>query len=161
MRGCSNRLLRFMGRDALSVACAAGLIGAMCVFQAIHPMDPGVVAGLAMLWPLRGLQQRAREWRDRLADQEHRRFVAAAETSLDAFCLLDAVRDKDGSISDFRIRYVNANAERMLRRSRSELLGKMLCRSFPKMATNGLFHKMRRVATTGEPLLEEREIEGN
>ena len=45
------------------------------------------------------------------AQEAHSQFLAAAETSLDAFALLEAVRNDAGKIVDFRILYVNANAE--------------------------------------------------
>ena len=48
------------------------------------------------------------------AQEAHSQFLAAAETSLDAFGLLESVRDDAGEIVDFRILYVNANAERLV-----------------------------------------------
>ena len=55
------------------------------------------------------------------AREAHSQFLAAAETSLDAFGLFEAVRNDAGEIVDFRFLYVNANAERLAGRPRSDL----------------------------------------
>jgi diguanylate cyclase (GGDEF)-like protein len=82
-------------------------------------------------------------------------FLAAAETSLNAFGLVEAIRDAAGKVTDFRILYVNANAERLVRRSRSELVGQTLCSVSPLLATGEMFAKFCNVVATGEPLNEE------
>ncbi len=51
----------------------------------------------------------------RRASEEDARFIAAAETSPDAFFLLDAVRNKSKDIIDFRFAYVNSHAEVFLK----------------------------------------------
>ena len=65
------------------------------------------------------------------AQEAHSQFLAAAETSLDAFGLLESARNDDGAIVDFRFRYVNANAERLIGLPRSELFGQTLCSVTP------------------------------
>ena len=66
-------------------------------------------------------RERGRSARVRGAQESHSKFLAAAETSLDSFSLLEAVRNDAGEIADFRLLYVNANTERLVGRSRSEL----------------------------------------
>jgi hypothetical protein len=48
------------------------------------------------------------------ANKEHEKFVVAAESSLDAFYILESVRDDAKNIVDFRFSYVNANGEKRL-----------------------------------------------
>ena len=89
------------------------------------------------------------------AEQAHSQFLAAAETSLDAFGLFESVRDEAGRIVDFRVIFVNANVERLIGRSRSELLGQTLCAVTPIRATGPMFARFCRVVDTGESLNEE------
>ena len=110
----------------------------------------GVVAALWSLWREHNLNVERRG-----AEDAHSKFLAAVETSLDAFSILEAVRDKSGAIVDFRIQYANANAEKMTGRLRSELLGQMLSEVTPIRKTTGLFARCCKVVETGEPLSEE------
>jgi diguanylate cyclase (GGDEF)-like protein/PAS domain S-box-containing protein len=96
-----------------------------------------------------------REARLRGAQEAHSQFLAAAETSLDAFGLLEAVRNDAGAIVDFRILYVNVNGERLVGRSRSELVGKMLCSATPARPTSPMFARFCKVVNSGVPLHEE------
>lgn len=89
------------------------------------------------------------------AQEAHSKFLAAAETSLDAFGLLESVRNSAGEIVDFRILFVNANAERLLGRSRSELLDKTICSVTPARPTGEMFGRFCKVVESGEPLSEE------
>jgi PAS domain-containing protein len=96
------------------------------------------------------------------AEEAHSKFLAAAEASLDAFSLLDAARDKTGRIVDFRIQYVNANAERLTGRPRAEMLGQSLCDAMPILKATGLFDRCCKVVETGQPLNQEYPVpEGN
>jgi diguanylate cyclase (GGDEF)-like protein/PAS domain S-box-containing protein len=89
------------------------------------------------------------------AREAHSKFLAAAETSLDAFSLLEAVRNDAGEIVDFRVLYVNANTEQLMERSRSELLGRTLCSVTPIKPTGPMFARFCAVVNSGEPLNEE------
>jgi diguanylate cyclase (GGDEF)-like protein/PAS domain S-box-containing protein len=92
------------------------------------------------------------------AQEAHSQFLAAAETSLDAFGLLDAVRNDAGEIVDFRIMYVNANGERLVGRPRSDLLGQTLCSVTPARPTSPMFGRFCKVVESGVPLHEEFQI---
>jgi diguanylate cyclase (GGDEF)-like protein/PAS domain S-box-containing protein len=111
----------------------------------------GVVAALWSLW-----REHNRNLGSKASEEAHSKFLAAVESSLDAFSILESVRDQSGTIVDFRIRYTNANAEKMLGRSRSALLGQMLTTvlSVAKQQST-LFAKCCSVVETGEPLSEE------
>ncbi len=112
----------------------------------------GTSAGVWALWREYGRAAKARSTR---AEEAHSQFLAAAETSLDAFGLLEAVRNGAGQIVDFRILYVNANGERLAGQPRSELAGQMLCSVTPNRPTSSMFVRFCKVVESGEPLNEE------
>jgi diguanylate cyclase (GGDEF)-like protein/PAS domain S-box-containing protein len=108
------------------------------------------VGGIAVLWYLLLIHNRAVARRG--AEEAHSKFLAAAETSLDAFSILEAVRDSEGKVIDFRFLYVNANTESMAGVPRAQLLGQMLCAAMPVGKTTALFAKLCKVVATGAPL---------
>jgi diguanylate cyclase (GGDEF)-like protein/PAS domain S-box-containing protein len=91
----------------------------------------------------------------RRADEEDERFIAAAESSPDAFFIFDSVRNNEGDIVDFRFVYVNSHAEELLKTPRAKLLNRDLCAVFPTNRSNGMFDKYRGVVVSNEPLSEE------
>jgi diguanylate cyclase (GGDEF)-like protein/PAS domain S-box-containing protein len=91
----------------------------------------------------------------RRASKEDARFIAAAETSSDAFLLLDAVRNTEGDIIDFRFVYANTHAEKLLDTPRAQLLGQDLCVLFPAYRSSGLFDSYRKVQLSGELFSDE------
>jgi diguanylate cyclase (GGDEF)-like protein/PAS domain S-box-containing protein len=133
-----------MSHGAHLETLTAGVL--MAVFLALA----GTLAGVWALW--RGYGRAAQL---RGAREAHSQFHAAAESSLDAFGLFESVRNDAGEIVDFRILYVNANAERLIGRMRSELLGHRLCSVAPIRASGPMFGRFCRVVETGEPLNEE------
>jgi diguanylate cyclase (GGDEF)-like protein/PAS domain S-box-containing protein len=113
----------------------------------------GLVGTSGAVWALwRGY---GRATRLRGVEEAQSQFLAAAETSLDAFGLLESVRNSAGEIVDFRILYVNANGERLVGRPRSELLGQTLCSATPARPTSAMFAGFRKVVDSGEPLNQE------
>jgi diguanylate cyclase (GGDEF)-like protein len=86
-----------------------------------------------------------------LAQNEHARFLAAAESTLDDFYIFDGVADASGAIADFRFSYINPNAERRLRVRREDLIGKILTEVRPFMISSGLIDHYRAVVRTGIP----------
>jgi len=156
------RLIRLTG-------FAAGLIALLAiVWRAAdggRTMPPSVANGytwatialaitvLLLLW-----HERNRRGGYLQSSKENARFVAAAETSPDAFTIMESVRDKAGEIVGFRYLYVNYHAEKLLRRARTELLEREMCELFPSDSTHELFEKYRNVVLTGEPQSEELSI---
>lgn len=106
---------------------------------------------------------RENRWRARYKEQqeEHNRFLAAAEASLDGFSILEAVRDSSARIIDFRIRYVNGNVERLVGMSQSELVGRRLCEVVPGIESSGRLDRYREVVETGIPMREEYPVPDN
>ncbi|HEX3967499.1 MAG TPA: EAL domain-containing protein [Edaphobacter sp.] len=121
---------------------------------AVSLVMAGILAGVWALWVKYG-----RAAKSKGAQEAHSRFLAAAETSLDAFGLLESVRNDAGEIVEFRIAYVNANGERLMGRPRSELLGQMLCSVTPARPTSAMFGRFCKVVESGEPLNEEFAID--
>jgi len=93
------------------------------------------------------------------ANKEHEKFVVAAESSLDAFYILESVRDGTKNIVDFRFAYVNANGEKRLRRPREKLIGEMLSEILPYAMRTGLVERYKQVVETGVPWAEEHRVE--
>jgi PAS domain S-box-containing protein len=80
------------------------------------------------------------------------RFRVAQELSLDAFTILDSVRDESGNIVDFRWQYVNPAAARLLNSERVQLEGRRLLEVLPgNKANSDLFARYVRVVDTGQP----------
>lgn len=156
------RLIRLTG-------FAAGLIALLAiVWRAAdggRTMPPSVANGytwatiaLAITVLLLVWHERNRRGGYLQSSKENARFVAAAETSPDAFTIMESVRDKAGEIVGFRYLYVNYHAEKLLRRARTELLEREMCELFPSDSTHELFEKYRNVVLTGEPQSEELSI---
>jgi diguanylate cyclase (GGDEF)-like protein/PAS domain S-box-containing protein len=113
-----------------------------------------VLAGTSLvLWALWREYGRAAKLRG--AEEMQTQFLAATETSLNAFGLVESVRNDAGEIVDFRILYVNANAEKLVGQSRSDLVGQKLCTVTPLRPTGPMFARFCKVINTGEPLNEE------
>lgn len=89
------------------------------------------------------------------AEEAHSKFLAAAETSMDAFVIFECVRDQSGGIVDFRFQYVNANFEQMMGKTRAQLLGQLRSEITSVPPKSELFERLCVVATTGEPMCEE------
>jgi diguanylate cyclase (GGDEF)-like protein/PAS domain S-box-containing protein len=93
------------------------------------------------------------------ANREHDKFVVAAEISLDAFYILESVRDDAKNILDFRISYINANGEKRIGKPRAELMGQNLSEVLPNLVTEGVIENLKQVVLTGTPFTEEHLIE--
>jgi diguanylate cyclase (GGDEF)-like protein/PAS domain S-box-containing protein len=124
---------------------------------AVAAAGAGVLIAVWSLW-----REHDRRIERKGAEDAHSKFLAATEASLDAFALLEAVRDKTGRIVDLSIQYVNANAEKLTGLSRSKMLGRSLCDAMPILKATGVFDRCCRVIETGEPLKQEYPVpEGN
>lgn len=75
------------------------------------------------------------------------RLQSIFDTTLVQLSILEAVRNNDGQIKDFRIKLVNRELERETKRS--DLVGKLYTEIFPATATTGLIDVMTRVVETG------------
>jgi PAS domain S-box-containing protein len=87
------------------------------------------------------------------------RFLAACESSNDAFFILESVRDQYGFICDFRFTYVNENGAKLLESTPEQLQGMLLCETYPVNRTDGFFDRYKRVVETDQRLDEEFPID--
>jgi diguanylate cyclase (GGDEF)-like protein/PAS domain S-box-containing protein len=105
------------------------------------------------------LQSRALERSRRAASQAQTIYQAAASGSLDAFYLLEAIRDREGRVVDFRFVEVNHNGATLIGMPPARIIGQPLCELIPVNRSAGFFDKYLRVLETGVPLEEEFEID--
>jgi PAS domain S-box-containing protein len=78
-------------------------------------------------------------------------LVRFLETMPAAFCFLD---------SDWRFRYVNAEAERLMNRRRDDIVGESLWDSFPHLSGSLIEETYRAAVATGRPMTFETEHRG-
>jgi diguanylate cyclase (GGDEF)-like protein len=89
------------------------------------------------------------------AHKSEARFLAAAKSNDAAFFLLKTMRAPDGLIEDFLFTYLNANAEKILARPSSAVIGLRLTRILPMARDGKLMRDFRLVVLTGKPLVHE------
>jgi PAS domain S-box-containing protein len=87
--------------------------------------------------------------------RERDRLHAAAESSMDALFICEAVRGNNGDIEDFIFTYLNSNVEKMVSIPRDILLNGKMCELLPVNRTLGLFEAYKNVVVTGEPFIAE------
>jgi diguanylate cyclase (GGDEF)-like protein/PAS domain S-box-containing protein len=85
----------------------------------------------------------------------------AAESSMDALYICQAVRDAKGEIEDFIFVYLNSNVEKMVSVPCGAILGKRMCTFLPFNRTLGLFERYREVVLSGKPLAYEFPVDGD
>ncbi len=85
----------------------------------------------------------------RIAQEQLRGVI---DSQLDPWVLLNAIRDADGSIIDFRYMDANEAACSANNLDRNVLLRTTLLELFPEHATSGLLEQYAAVVTTGDPL---------
>jgi diguanylate cyclase (GGDEF)-like protein len=88
----------------------------------------------------------------RAAQESEKRFRAAAEGSLDALYLLEAVRDASNEVRDFRFTYANSHGERLLQVSGQALHYLSLSEAVPNLRKSGWFTRYLRVLESGQPI---------
>jgi diguanylate cyclase (GGDEF)-like protein/PAS domain S-box-containing protein len=93
--------------------------------------------------------------RAKASHENERRFLAAANSSLDSIYIVTSIRGASGSIEDFRFTYVNPNAARLISRGSEEIVGQRLCELVPFNRTSGFFEKYKNVVETGIGFKEE------
>jgi diguanylate cyclase (GGDEF)-like protein/PAS domain S-box-containing protein len=139
--------------------CALALLIHKVVQLGQSSLTPTVANGF--IWGTTFLTVILLLWRERnhaashrKASEEHARFITAAETSPDAFSILDSVRDKAGDIVGFQYKYVNSHSEKLWNKSRMQMLDKDMCEVSPTDCTRKLMNNYRKVVLTGEPYSE-------
>jgi diguanylate cyclase (GGDEF)-like protein/PAS domain S-box-containing protein len=100
---------------------------------------------------MRALQAALQEERDRLH--------AAAESSLDALFICEAVRDPQGRIEDFTFTFLNSNAQKVIPIPQADLLGSRMRGLLPACRTLAFFDQYCGVVETGQPFIHEYSAE--
>ena len=88
-------------------------------------------------------------------EEEHQQFLAAAEGAMDAFYILDSVRNENGDIEDFRFRYLNPPTEQRLSITRKDLLGTSYRKQMDLIVSDDQFKLYCQVVETGIPFCVE------
>lgn len=157
---------RILLEQLASCSVAADRMGGYLLLSlAASPREMGLglamaLGGVAVGGSAVYLQGRKRSAVTRIAslenvEEEHRQFLAAAEGSMDAFYILQSVRDENGSIVDFEFRYLNPHAERRFNCSRSEALRSSYRERMGPILEERQFSQYREVVATGSPLCVE------
>ncbi|MCD5328449.1 diguanylate cyclase domain-containing protein [Chromobacterium piscinae] len=92
---------------------------------------------------------------NRMAEMAAERFRNAAEANMDAFIIMEALRDHIGEVDDFRVVYINAEAERMWQLRRDETIGRNWKALAASLNVSNHFESYKQVIDTGMPLSEE------
>jgi len=153
----------FIAFGVFIVACAAThLLAVVVIWKPLYWLEGDVklLTACASLFTaialpiyiprIRGILKSAKE-----STENERRFLAAANSSLDSIYIVTSVRSASGSIEDFRYTYVNPNAARLISRKPEEIVGRQLCELLSFNRTSGLFEKYKRVVETGVGIKEE------
>lgn len=91
----------------------------------------------------------------RLSRRNERRFLAASNSSQDAFYILESVRDAQGIVRNFRFVFANPNGAKLMSAQSGSLEGQMLFHRVSRTAAGELMESYRQVVERGEPLEEE------
>jgi PAS domain S-box-containing protein len=85
-------------------------------------------------------------------DKNRQLLDSVLKNSLDGIVAVEAVRDKQGDLMDFRFLLVNPAAERLLGKPAEELVGHGLLYTFPDIVLDGIFEPLTRIVESGESL---------
>ena len=80
------------------------------------------------------------------------------QCSLNAVMVVEAVRDGDGNVMDFKFKLINRAAEQLLGASAELLIGKGVLGRFPCFKAEGLIDSAINVIKTDRPLREDRQF---
>jgi len=83
-------------------------------------------------------------------------FEAVMESTLDGLGVMESLRDQDGNIIDFRIRFMNPRMSEIVHSPVEETLGCGLLEKFPGVKYEGLFDAYCKVVESGQPFHTEK-----
>ncbi len=133
------------------------LVGQASLFGAVLALLTAFL--LPFLLPMLLSKSRELDFTSEVLRRNETRFLAATQSTEDAFILLDALRSPDGAIEDFLFTYINPNAEKLLLKRSSEVVGARLTLTLPIDPAGRLFQQYRQVVHTGKPLVHEFALE--
>ncbi len=100
-----------------------------------------------------------RELADQKVQRSEERYRAASEAGLDAFFLLDAVRDERGRLVDFVFTDLNRRGAELVSRQREDVIGQRLCELLPVNRDEMFLGEYEKVVETGHGLSREFRID--
>ena len=141
---------------------AAGVLGGASlrgVFVA-HPSSSSLLTSLGPLTAivtvavliLYAVRLRSLKAQVALGAQSDSRLAVITQSTVDAIFILVAERDSTGVITDFTFTFLNHNAEKMLRASAADVLGRQLGELYPAVRATGRLDQWKQVVETGETL---------
>jgi len=146
----------------ISAAGTARILGLLSLAHREFRFMPQLEMALATLAVIcagivAGLVGRVRDFllTMRQSQRNEARFIAASESSLEAFYTLQSVRGKDGQIADFEFTYINSNGEKLLGQPRDHVLGQHLRALVPVCRAASFFEEYKQVVMTGQPAVQE------
>jgi two-component system sensor histidine kinase/response regulator len=77
------------------------------------------------------------------------RLNTILNSSLDGMIVLNAIRDGEGKLQDFRYMTINPAAEKMMQLNSKDVIGQKLTEKFPNLIADGLFRKFCQVVEEG------------
>jgi len=104
------------------------------------------------------LQRELPEQRESGIEEKAQLFESVMEGTLDGLGVLEEVRDGKGSITDFRIRFMNQRMSEITQTPLYKLIGYQLLEKFPGVKEEGLFDAYCQVMHTGQPFDTERRL---
>lgn len=142
------------------------------VFEIPTPIERNLLLGTAVLlalltsgmlllirWRTAAIAHQLQDAQSAL-HQTEARFQAASESHQDAFFILEAVRGKQGEITDFRCNFLNYHACALISESQQSMVGRLLKNQFFLLDGSKDFERCCRVIESTHPQEVEVEIEG-
>lgn len=136
------------------------LVGAVVVFHDVserEELKALQVARRELAEANRRLEGRVEERTAALHEKE-RLLQSVTANALDGIAALEAVRDADGRVVDFRWLLVNPPAEAIYERPAEALVGALQNETLPEVKASGLHDALARVVETGEPFRAEVQV---
>src|SRR5690606_15959492 len=136
------------------------LVGAVVVFHDVserEELKALQVARRELAEANRRLEGRVEERTAALHEKE-RLLQSVTANALDGIAALEAVRDADGRVVDFRWLLVNPPAEAIYERPAEALVGALQSEALPEVKASGLHDALARVVETGEPFRAEVQV---
>jgi two-component system sensor histidine kinase/response regulator len=131
----------------------------------VHTRRDGALVNVVSSWTLRRDESKrpvsviemnyditARKKAEKELAQTREHLDTIVSSSLDGIVVYEAVRDERGQIRDLRFAMINPAAEKLMRRSASELIGHTVSESYPSVVKEGLFEKYTRIIEENVPL---------
>jgi two-component system sensor histidine kinase/response regulator len=82
-------------------------------------------------------------------------FKAVTSGCLDGFCMLEAVKDSNGNVSDFTFKEINQLAAKQKDLPRRDIIGRSVCEVNPLFKEKGFIDLFKEVYRTGKPFEQE------